>query len=121
MAFKVKDTPKNLQQVVEEMQQHISKLKTELEAEKVYNKQLQREKVAKAKQLQEYVTREQDDAVKSGLLIVDCERQDEFSRLKESLCKEKDAEVRELFNQHKEQVKQLQNRLTIKNEANFVC
>jgi hypothetical protein len=35
--------------------------------------------------------------------------------LKESLCKEKDAEVQELFNQHKEQVKQLQNRLTIKN------
>ena len=97
----------SIQRTVEEMRQHIAKLKAELDAEKARNKQIHRDKVTEIRNVKEAFEKDREHRFHSTQLKYEHEKQAELNRLREEIKKEKDYEIRQLLRENEETIKQL--------------
>ncbi len=98
-------SPPNLKRVNDELRLHISRLKSELEIEKAKSKQVHRDKVADIKRLKDEYDREKALAAGSVAQKQKTEHEHELKRLKESLQKEKDVEIKQIIRFKDEELK----------------
>ena len=89
--------PTNLKRTNDELRQHISRLKAELEVEKAKTKQVHRDRVADIKKLKDQYDKEKLLAQTSTNDKVKAEHELEIKKLKEVLQKEKEVEIKHLL------------------------
>lgn len=90
-------SPSNLKRTNDELRQHISRLKAELEIEKAKSKQIHRDKVADIKRLKDEFDKEKIVAHGSVLDKLKNEHEVEIKKLKDSLQKEKEVEIKQIL------------------------
>lgn len=101
----------NMKRSIDEMRQHIAKLKTELETEKARYKQLHRDKIAEMRTVREKCEQDKELAVQASQSKLYQEKQVELQKLKDVLNKEKDQEIRQILRYQEENVKHLKSQL----------
>lgn len=97
--------PTNLKRTNDELRQHISRLKTELEVEKAKTKQVHRDRVADIKKLKDQYDKEKLLAQASTNDKVKAEHELEIKKLKEVLQREKEVEIKQLLKFKDEELK----------------
>ncbi len=106
----------NMQKMIDEMRQHIAKLKGDLEAEKARNKQLHRDKVAEIKNVREICVQEKDRVMQTIQVRLQQEKQNEMQKLRDSLNKERDLECRQIMRYKDDEIKQVKTQLAQEKE-----
>ena len=104
----------NMQRMVEEMRQHIAKLKLELDSERAKNKQLHRDKISEMKQMKEACDKEKEHALHTLDSKLLQEKHISLQKQKDTLNKERDQEIRQILRTRDDEIKQ--NRLTTSKE-----
>lgn len=91
------NSPTNLKRTNDELRQHISRLKAELEVEKAKSKQIHREKVADIKKLKDEYDKEKLLAHGSAIDKFKAEHELEIKKVTEALLKEKEIEIKHIL------------------------
>lgn len=108
----------NMQRVVEEMRQHITKLKQELESERAKNRQSHRDKITDIKQVKEACNRDKETALRHLESKLNQEKQNELQKIKDMLNKDREQEIRQILKSKDEEIKQIkQNSSKAKEDA----
>ena len=97
----------NPQKIIEQMRKHISKLKVELEAEKFKNKQSHRDKVSEIKQIKEECNKLKEEALETLQVKTEQSNQNKIQKLRETLNREKDNEIRQILRYKDEEIKEI--------------
>ena len=97
----------NPQKIIEQMRKHISKLKVELEAEKFKNKQSHRDKVSEIKQIKEECNKLKEEALETLQVKIEQSNQNKIQKLRETLNREKDNEIRQILRYKDEEIKEI--------------
>lgn len=90
-------SPANLKRANDELRQHIARLKVELEVEKAKSKQIHRDKVADIKKLKDDYDREKLLVQGSVSDKLKAENDVEMTKMKESLQREKEIEIKQIL------------------------
>ena len=106
----------NAQRTMDEMRQHIAKLKSDLESEKTRNKQLHRDKIAEIRNIKDNYNRDKEDALEAMASKLDHQKHLEMQRLKETWNKEKDLEIRQLIKSREEDIRQIKSQISEEKE-----
>ncbi|XP_057295874.1 uncharacterized protein LOC130624310 isoform X2 [Hydractinia symbiolongicarpus] len=98
----------NLKRMNEELRSHILKLKTDLDSEKAKSKQTHREKVAEIKRVKDEYERENHKNLDIATFKMNTIKENEIKRLRESLTRDKDSEIKQIIKYKDEEIKTLQ-------------
>lgn len=95
----------------DDLRRQISRLKSDLEAEKAKVKQFNRDKIAEVKRIQENADKEKQKAIDSLVKRLQAEHAVELRRQRESVVREKETEIRQVLKFKDEEVKSLKNQI----------
>jgi DNA repair exonuclease SbcCD ATPase subunit len=110
---------KNPQRANDELRQHISKLKAELDSERAKSRQLHRDKVIEVKQSQEACKEDRERAIANLQSKWQQEKASELQRLRDSLNKEHDQEIRQMLKEHEEEMREMKFQLMQENKESL--
>eukprot|EP00057_Strongylocentrotus_purpuratus_P009148 XP_011663622.1 PREDICTED: janus kinase and microtubule-interacting protein 3-like [Strongylocentrotus purpuratus] len=99
------DRPGSLQVKVDEMKEHITKLRKELETERISSKRLKRDKVAELRNVRSEEQKKSAEALASLRLKLETEKVKELEMLRESLMKQMSSERSKLLKEKDASVK----------------
>ena len=95
----------------DDLRRQISRLKSDLEAEKAKVKQANRDKIVEVKRIQENADKEKQKAVESAVRRLHGEHSAELKRQKESIIREKETELRQVLKFKDEEAKALKHQV----------
>ena len=99
---------KNLKRANEELRSHVTRLRAEIELEKIKSKQTHRDKVAEVKRIKDHYERANNlsiDAVTSKMKNLS---EIELKKLRDSLNRDKDAEIKQIIKFKDEEIRTMQ-------------
>ena len=99
---------KNLKRANEELRSHLTRLKAEIELEKIKSKQTHRDKVAEIKRIKDHYERANNLSIEAVTSKMKNLSEIELKKLKESLNRDKDAEIKQIIKFKDEEIRTLQ-------------
>ncbi|XP_066929546.1 serine-rich adhesin for platelets-like [Clytia hemisphaerica] len=102
-----RSSSKNLKRANEELRSHVTRLKAEIELEKIKSKQTHRDKVADIKRMKDQYERANSLSIEAVTQKMKNLSEVETKKLKESLNRDKDAEIKQIIKFKDEEIKTL--------------
>ena len=97
----------NLKRANEELRSHVTRLKAEIELEKIKSKQTHRDKVADIKRMKDQYERANSLSIEAVTQKMKTLKEAEAKKLRENLTKDKDAEIKQIIKFKDEEIKTL--------------
>lgn len=104
----IRSNSKNLKRANEELKSHVTRLKAEIELEKIKSKQIHRDKVAEVKRTKESYERANTISIDLITKKMKNINELELKKLRESLTRDKDLEIKQVIKYKDEEIKTLQ-------------
>lgn len=102
-----RSSSKNLKRANEELRSHVTRLKAEIELEKIKSKQTHRDKVADIKRMKDQYERANSLSIEAVTQKMKNLSEAETKKLRESLNRDKDAEIKQIIKFKDEEIKTL--------------
>lgn len=99
---------KNLKRANEELRSHVTRLKAEIELEKIKSKQTHRDKVAEVKRIKDHYERANNQSIEAVTSKMKNLSEVELRKLRDSLHRDKDAEIKQIIKFKDEEIRTLQ-------------
>lgn len=99
---------KNLKRANEELRSHVTRLKAEIELEKIKSKQTHRDKVAEVKRIKDHYERANNLSIESVTSKMKNLSEVELKKLRDSLNRDKDAEIKQIIKFKDEEIRTMQ-------------
>ncbi|XP_077996302.1 uncharacterized protein LOC144449607 isoform X2 [Glandiceps talaboti] len=106
----------NLKKANEELKRRINKLRAEVDSEKHRTKMVHKEKVHEVRAVRDKLEKEKDKAVEETSIKLLTEKHLELQRLRESMARDKDVEIRQILQYKEDELKNIQVKLLHQHE-----